>query len=120
MWSHEIQSRWETTDTLLDDDDLVTTIHRALGLRDVLGYLSDQLVRLLHFIVVWIGRQHIDDEGVDETVEAARAGSESLGSAIKTMVITLKVYTDYMTNLENNIEILRKSRKNKEFSKFLD
>jgi hypothetical protein len=53
-------------------------------------------------------------------VEAARAGTEPLGGAIKTMVITLKVYTDYMTNLDNNIELLRKSRKNKDFSKFLD
>jgi len=53
-------------------------------------------------------------------IEAARTGSETLGSAIRTMVLTLKVYTDYMTNLENNIEVLRKSRKNKEFSKFLD
>lgn len=53
-------------------------------------------------------------------VEAARAGTEPLGGAIKTMVITLKVYTDYMTNLDNNIEILRKARKNKDFTKFLE
>jgi hypothetical protein len=53
-------------------------------------------------------------------IEAARAGTEPLGGAIKTMVITLKVYTDYMTNLDNNIEILRKSRKSKDFTKFLD
>lgn len=53
-------------------------------------------------------------------IEAARAGTEPLGGAIKTMVITLKVYTNYMTDLDAKIEVLRKSRKNKEFSKFLD
>lgn len=53
-------------------------------------------------------------------IEGARAGTEPLGGAIKLMVISLKVYTDYLTNLDNNIEVLRKSRKNKEFSKFLD
>lgn len=53
-------------------------------------------------------------------IEAARAGTEPLGGAIKTMVITLKVYTNYMTDLDAKIEVLRKSRKSKEFSKFLD
>lgn len=53
-------------------------------------------------------------------IEAARAGTEPLGGAVKTMVITLKVYTNYMTDLDAKIEVLRKSRKSKEFSKFLD
>lgn len=53
-------------------------------------------------------------------IEAARAGTAPLGSSMKSSVITLKIYTDFMTNLDNNIELVRKNRKNKDFSKFLD
>lgn len=43
-----------------------------------------------------------------------------IGLSLKSISVTIKVYSDYLSNLDNYIETLKKARKNKDFCKFLD